>query len=117
MIHISEAASDMIKEMLEAEGNPNLFLRLSVNEGGCSGFSYGLSFDDEQTDEDQTLTVSGIKVIVDQESMKYLYGVEIDYKESGLGGGFTIDNPNATVTCGCGNSFRTAAAAGKPGDC
>ena len=117
MIQISELAGEKIKEMLEAEENPDLFLRLGVNEGGCSGFSYGMSFDDEQSDADEALEFIGIKVVVDKESMKYLNGVEIDYKESGMGGGFTIDNPNATVTCGCGSSFRTAAAAGKPEDC
>lgn len=117
MIQISEAAGAKIKEMLEAEENPNLFLRLGVREGGCSGFSYGMSFDDELSEADQTFNIAGLKVIVDQDSLKYLNGVEIDYKESGMGGGFTIENPNATVTCGCGSSFRTATEAGKPEDC
>lgn len=117
MISISEVASQKIKEMLAAEETPNLFLRVGVKEGGCSGFSYGMGFDDEKTDSDQEFEVNGLKVIVDEESARYLYGVEIDFKESAMGGGFTIDNPNAVATCGCGSSFRTATEAGQPEEC
>ncbi|MCC3374630.1 iron-sulfur cluster assembly accessory protein [Cohnella sp. REN36] len=114
MIQISETAGLKIQEMLSAEEIPNLFLRIGVQEGGCSGFSYGMGFDDEQHDNDQVLEIRDLKVVVDEDSMKYLNGLEIDWKESGMGGGFTIHNPNATATCGCGSSFRTATAAGKP---
>lgn len=114
MVNISEAAGDKIQEMLAAEETPNLFLRIGVQEGGCSGFSYGMGFDDEKHDDDQELDVRGLKVVVDAESSKYLNGLEIDWKESAMGGGFTINNPNAVATCGCGSSFRTATAAGKP---
>jgi len=114
MIHISESAAEKIKEMLEAEETPNLFLRLGVKEGGCSGFSYGMGFDDEQHGTDKEMQVEGLKVVVDQDSLRYLNGLEIDFKESGMGGGFTINNPNASATCGCGSSFRTAAEAGNP---
>ncbi|CDN42188.1 MULTISPECIES: iron-sulfur cluster insertion protein ErpA [Paenibacillus] len=114
MIEISETASDKIKEMLAAEEAANLFLRVGVKEGGCSGFSYGMGFDDEQKSDDQELDVNGVKVVVDNDSAKYLRGLEIDWKEGAMGGGFTIHNPNATVTCGCGSSFRTASDAGKP---
>ncbi|GGG75902.1 iron-sulfur cluster insertion protein ErpA [Paenibacillus radicis (ex Gao et al. 2016)] len=114
MITISDSATDKIKEMLEEEGTPDLFLRIGVKEGGCSGFSYGMGFDDEQSDSDKSLELSGLKVVVDEESMKYLNGLLIDWKDSAMGGGFTIDNPNATATCGCGSSFRTATAAGNP---
>ena len=118
MITISEQASEKIKEMLEQEDIPNLFLRLGVKEGGCSGFSYGMGFDDELKEDDEALELNGIKVVMDNDSKKYLNGLQIDFKESAMGGGFTIDNPNASVTCGCGSSFRTAAAAGKPdSDC
>ncbi|MFC4775582.1 HesB/IscA family protein [Paenibacillus sp. GCM10023252] len=117
MIAISESASDKIKEMLEQEETPNLFLRIGVKEGGCSGFSYGMGFDDELHDNDQELSATGgLKVVVDQESIKYLNGLEIDWKESAMGGGFTIENPNASATCGCGSSFRTATDAGKPSE-
>ena len=114
MIAISEAAGNKIQEMLAAEETPNLFLRLGVQEGGCTGFSYGMGFDDEQHEDDQVLEVQGLKVVVDSDSVKYLRGLEIDWKESAMGGGFTIHNPNAIATCGCGSSFRTATEAGKP---
>ncbi|QAY68217.1 HesB/IscA family protein [Paenibacillus protaetiae] len=118
MITISESASDKIKGMLEQEGDPGLFLRVGVKEGGCTGFSYGMGFDDQLQDGDETIKLEGFNVVVDGESRKYLVGLEIDWKESAMGGGFTMNNPNATATCGCGSSFRTAAAAGKPdSDC
>ncbi|MBB6632698.1 iron-sulfur cluster insertion protein ErpA [Cohnella thailandensis] len=118
MISITETAGEKIQEMLAAEELPNLFLRIGVQEGGCSGFSYGMGFDDEQHEDDQVLDVRGMKVVVDSESMRYLRGLEIDFKESAMGGGFTMNNPNATRTCGCGSSFRTATDEGKPdSDC
>jgi iron-sulfur cluster assembly protein len=107
MVTISESATDKIKELLAAEETPNLFLRLGVKPGGCSGFSYGMGFDDDQHDDDKVFDIHGLKVVVDPESSKYLYGVEIDFKDQGMGGGFTIHNPNAIATCGCGSSFRT----------
>ena len=117
MIQISDTASEKIKDMLEAEGSPEMFLRLGVEEGGCSGFSYGMGFDDEKKDSDEEFDIHGLRVVVDEESIKYLNGLEIDFKETAMGGGFTIENPNASVTCGCGSSFRTATEAGNPGDC
>jgi iron-sulfur cluster assembly protein len=114
MVNISDLAGDKILEMLAAEEMPNLFLRIGVQEGGCSGFSYGMGFDDEKHDGDKEMDIRGVKVVVDGDSMKYLNGLEIDWKESAMGGGFTINNPNATATCGCGSSFRTAKEAGNP---
>lgn len=114
MVNISESATEKIQEMLEAEEIPNLFLRIGVQEGGCSGFSYGMGFDDEQHEHDTELDIRGVKVVVNSEDMKYLNGLEIDWKDAGMGGGFTINNPNATATCGCGSSFRTATEAGNP---
>lgn len=114
MIHITDTAIEKIQEMLEAEASPELFLRVGVKEGGCSGFSYNMGFDDELAESDRTLDANGLKVVVDAESAKYLNGLEIDFKESAMGGGFTINNPNATATCGCGSSFRTATEAGNP---
>jgi iron-sulfur cluster assembly protein len=116
MITITENAGTKIKEMLAGEeGNP--FLRVGVKEGGCSGFSYGMGFDTEMHDGDTELNQHGIPIVVDTASKQYLDGTVIDFKESMMGGGFTIDNPNATVSCGCGSSFRTKEAAGKPADC
>ena len=117
MITISDFAIEKIKEMLEQEENPNLFLRVGVKPGGCSGFSYGMGFDDDETTDDVHVETGGLKVVVDKESLPHLQGLEIDYKESGMSGGFTITNPNAVATCGCGSSFRTAAAAGKAEKC
>lgn len=119
MIEISQTAGTRIKDMLaaERENNPNLFLRIGVQEGGCSGFSYSMGFDDEQMSDDQVHDIDGIKVVVDKYSSRFLYGTQIDFKESAMGGGFTIHNPNAIATCGCGSSFRTREEAGTPGDC
>lgn len=118
MIQISETAKDKIQEMLASEGTPDMFLRLGVEAGGCTGFSYGMGFDNEQADNDQVFELQGLRVVVDEESSKYLNGVQIDFKQSAMGGGFTIDNPNASATCGCGSSFRTATEAGAPdSDC
>ncbi len=114
MVNISESAGAKIQEMLAAEEVPNLFLRIGVKEGGCSGFSYGMGFDDEKHADDTEMDIQGLKVVVDDYSLKFLNGVEIDWKDSAMGGGFTIHNPNATATCGCGSSFRTASEAGNP---
>ncbi|WP_202077320.1 HesB/IscA family protein [Caldalkalibacillus salinus] len=116
MLTITESASVKIKEMLAGEeGNP--YLRVGVQEGGCSGFTYGMGFDVDRHDTDTELEQHGIPVIVDENSKRFLSGTVIDYKENMMGGGFTIDNPNATVSCGCGSSFRTNEAEGKPEEC
>ncbi|UHA74602.1 HesB/IscA family protein [Paenibacillus sp. 481] len=117
MITISELAIEKIQDMIAQEENEGLFLRIGVRPGGCSGFSYGMGFDDEETAEDVNLEVSGMKVVIDKESVPHLSGLVIDYKESGMSGGFTIDNPNAVASCGCGSSFRTAIAEGKAEKC
>lgn len=120
MINISDTASDKLKEMLTEQEVPNMFLRLGVQPGGCSGFSYAMGFDDDETENDIYMNVNDMKIVVDKESLKYLDGLEIDFEESGMDGGFTINNPNASATCGCGSSFRTASDAGKPapeGEC
>ncbi|HEY8529719.1 MAG TPA: iron-sulfur cluster insertion protein ErpA [Paenibacillaceae bacterium] len=117
MIRITEAASEKIRQLLEEEGSPDLFLRLGVRPGGCSGFSYGMGFDDERHEDDRLLEINGLKVVVDENSYRFLDGVEIDWRETAMGGGFTIHNPNAIATCGCGQSFRTATEAGKPEQC
>ncbi|GFZ76623.1 hypothetical protein GCM10008018_22600 [Paenibacillus marchantiophytorum] len=106
MINISESATDKIKELLASEESSNLFLRLGVKAGGCSGFSYGMGFDDDQKADDKVFDIHGLKVVVDDDSSKYLYGVEIDYTDAGMGGGFSINNPNAVASCGCGSSFK-----------
>lgn len=116
MITITESAGAKIKEMMAAEEG-NVFLRVAIQPGGCSGFTYGLGFDEVVKEGDFQMTQHGIPIVIDQESRKYLEGTVIDYKESMLGGGFVINNPNAISTCGCGSSFRTATDAGKPSEC
>ncbi|MEB3100478.1 HesB/IscA family protein [Ferviditalea candida] len=117
MIAISENASDKIKEMLAEQEIPGLFLRLGVAAGGCSGFSYNMGFDDERKESDREMEINGLKVVIEEESLRFLKGVEIDFQESAMGGGFTIHNPNAVATCGCGSSFRTKDEEGVPEEC
>jgi iron-sulfur cluster insertion protein len=105
MINISPSAKTKIQDLLDEENNPNLSLRTFVQGGGCSGFSYGFTFDDVINEDDFILDIGRWKILVDSMSMTYLTGAEIDYKEELMGSQFTIKNPNATTTCGCGSSF------------
>ena len=105
MITISDSAKTKIKDLLYEEGNPKLSLRTFVQGGGCSGFSYGFTFDDVINEDDFEVPLDEFKVLVDAMSMTYLQGAEIDYKEELMGSQFTIKNPNANTTCGCGSSF------------
>ena len=105
MITISASAKEKIKDLLYEEGNPKLALRTFVQGGGCSGFSYGFTFDEETNDDDFEVPLDEFKVLVDSMSMQYLTGAEIDYTDDLHGSQFTIKNPNATTTCGCGSSF------------
>jgi iron-sulfur cluster insertion protein len=108
MITISNSARLKIKDLLYEEGNPKLALRTFVQGGGCSGFSYGFTFDDVTNEDDFEIPLDEFKVLVDAMSMQYLQGAEIDYKDELMGSSFTITNPNATTTCGCGSSFSVA---------
>jgi iron-sulfur cluster insertion protein len=105
VITITDSAKQKIKDLLYEEGNPNLALRTFVQGGGCSGFSYGFTFDEEINEDDFELPLDEFKLLVDSMSMQYLQGAEIDYKEELMGSQFTIKNPNAVTTCGCGSSF------------
>ena len=105
MINISEAAKTKILDLLAEENNPELKLRTFVQGGGCSGFQYGFTFDEQQNEDDFEVPLGDYKVLVDAMSMGYLQGAEIDYKEDINGSQFSIKNPNATTTCGCGSSF------------
>ena len=102
---ISESAAGKVRELIEDEGNPELKLRVFVTGGGCSGFSYGFTFDEESADDDAVVERDGVTVLVDAMSYPYLAGAEIDYREDLAGAQFVIENPNASSTCGCGNSF------------
>jgi iron-sulfur cluster insertion protein len=105
MINISESALNKIADLLAEENNPNVKLRTFVQGGGCSGFSYGFTFDEEQNEDDFVVDKEGIIILVDSMSMQYLQGAEIDFTESLNGSQFSIKNPNAQSTCGCGSSF------------
>ena len=105
VLSISEAAASKVRELIEDEGNEKLKLRVFVTGGGCSGFSYGFTFDEDSADDDAAIERDGITVLVDPMSYPYLAGAQIDYREDLSGAQFVIDNPNASSTCGCGNSF------------
>ncbi|AAT57098.1 hesB/yadR/yfhF family protein [Bacillus anthracis str. Sterne] len=117
MIEVTEQAAFQIKDMLKDAEDGEKYVRLAVHGGGCSGLSYGLGFEVEPKEDDTVLEFFGVEFVIDKESAPIVKGVKIDYKQSMLGGGFTIDNPNAIASCGCGSSFRTATNAGKPEEC
>jgi iron-sulfur cluster assembly protein len=117
LVSLSEAAAAKLTELTTAENNPAIGLRVYVYSGGCSGFRYGMMLEDQPTAEDVTIESRGIKVYVDQQSTQYLVGSEIDYLDTLMGAGFTVNNPNAVSGCGCGSSFRTSDSAGSPGAC
>lgn len=104
-IHFSEAAANKVKELIAEEENENLKLRVFITGGGCSGFQYGFTFDEEVNDDDFQLNKHGVTLLVDSMSMQYLEEAEIDYKDDLSGSQFVIRNPNAVTTCGCGSSF------------
>lgn len=101
----TDSAAAKVKELIEEEGNPGLKLRVFVTGGGCSGFQYGFTFDEEVADDDTTMEKNGVVLLIDPMSYQYLVGAEIDYTEGLEGSQFVIRNPNATSTCGCGSSF------------
>ena len=105
MLQMTDKAVAKVKEILATENKEGYGLRVAVQGGGCSGFQYGLTFENAEKPNDQILEFDGLKVYVDAMSGMYLQGVNIDYVESLEGAGFKIDNPNATGTCGCGHSF------------
>lgn len=105
MIDLTESALEKISDILAEENNPALKLRTFVQGGGCSGFSYGFTLDEEQNADDFVIEKSGTVILIDSMSMQYLQGATIDYKEEIMGSNFVIKNPNATTTCGCGSSF------------
>ena len=104
-LSISEVAAAKVRELIEDEGNQGLKLRVFVTGGGGSGFSYGFTFDEDSAEDDAAIERDGVTVLVDPMSYPYLAGAQIDYREDLSGAQFVIDNPNASSTCGCGNSF------------
>lgn len=117
LVELSEAAAFQVKKMMKHNEEEGSYLRVAINGGGCSGLTYGLGFEKELTNKDQLLQQHGIEMIIANADVDILEGTKIDYKESLMGGGFTINNPNAILSCGCGTSFRTAKKVGTPSDC
>ncbi len=101
----TDNAADKVRQLIDEEGNPDLKLRVFVSGGGCSGFQYGFTFEEDRQEDDTAMVKNGVTLLVDPMSYQYLVGAEIDYQENVEGAQFVIKNPNATSTCGCGSSF------------
>jgi iron-sulfur cluster insertion protein len=106
MIDLQASAVTKLRELIAEEGNPDLKLRIFVQGGGCSGMQYGFTFDEEQNEDDFDLEFDGVGLLVDSMSAQYLQGAKIKYTEDAMGASFSIDNPQAQTTCGCGSSFN-----------
>ena len=117
VVSLSDAAITKLRDLTKEETNPNIGLRVYVYSGGCSGFRYGMMLEDQPTPEDKVLEANGMKVYVDTNSIALLTGSQIDYVDTLMGAGFTVNNPNAVAACGCGSSFRTADDAGTARSC
>lgn len=104
-VRLSESAARRIEQLKAGEGNPGLMLRLAVSGGGCSGFSYGFTLDDQRRDDDHMFEDFGVTLVVDETSLDLLAGSVVDYIDELAGSAFTVKNPNASSTCGCGSSF------------
>ena len=117
LITLTDDAVGQLRNMIEKKGNPSLGLRVWVQPGGCSGFSYGMALDDAPLGDDVISEVEGLKVIVDSFSAGHLQGAKVDYVDSLMGAGFTVLNPNAVSSCGCGHSFESAQGGGDAHTC
>ena len=117
LVTLTARATDKLKEIITEQGRDGLALRVYVTPGGCSGFSYGMTFADELDAEDAVIEHEGVRVVVDPMSAMYLRGSEIDFVDALMGGGFALRNPNAVSSCGCGQSFKTAGDTGTAKAC
>lgn len=116
IINMTSAAAEKVRELLTQENDPGLGLRIFVAGGGCSGLQYGMTLDEEQ-EGDTVIALHGFNVLVDEMSVGYITGSEVDYVDSLMGAGFTVNNPNAVSSCGCGHSFRTSEGGGEARGC
>ena len=115
-ISMTPAAAGKVRDLLTQENDPTLALRIFVAGGGCSGLQYGMTLDEEQ-DGDTVISQGDFNVLVDEMSLGYISGSEVDYVDSLMGAGFTVNNPNAVSSCGCGHSFKTAGGGGDARSC
>ncbi|MEM6430139.1 MAG: iron-sulfur cluster insertion protein ErpA [Deinococcota bacterium] len=113
---VTDAAATKANELLSNSGKDNAAIRVFVKSGGCSGYSYGMAIDDRELDGDSIFEDKGVRIVVDKMSLPLLDGSEVDYVENMMGGGFNVNNPNATSACGCGHSFRTDGKAAPDGE-
>jgi len=104
-LKFTDSAAHKVKNLITEEENPTLKLRVFVTGGGCSGFEYGFTFDEDVEDDDTVIENAGVTLVVDALSFQYLAGAQVDFKEDSQGSRFVVTNPNASSTCGCGNSF------------
>lgn len=116
-VTLTESAAYEVKDMLTSNDMSDGFLRFKIQGGGCTGLTYGMAAENEASERDEVFEYYGVKMLVDRTDLPVVDGTVIDFKQSLLGGGFTIENPNASLSCGCGSSFRTKVNAGAPGDC
>ncbi len=116
LITMTPTAAEKVRELLKQENDPSLALRIFVAGGGCSGLQYGMTLDEEQ-EGDTVISEADFKVLVDEMSLGYITGSEVDYVDSLMGAGFTVNNPNAVSSCGCGHSFKTAGGGGDARSC
>ena len=117
VLSLTDAAAGKLADLTKEETNPEIGLRVYVYSGGCSGYRYGMMLEDAPTTDDRILEANGVKVYVDGNSIPLLEGSQIDYVDTLMGAGFTVNNPNAVSGCGCGSSFRTADDAGSARSC
>jgi iron-sulfur cluster assembly protein len=117
VVSLTDAAAAKLRELTKEETSPNVGLRVYVYSGGCSGYRYGMMLEDQPTADDSVLSANGVRVYIDQNSIPLIQGSEIDYVDTLMGAGFTVNNPNAVAACGCGSSFRTADDAGQARSC
>ncbi|HEV2249514.1 MAG TPA: iron-sulfur cluster insertion protein ErpA [Candidatus Limnocylindria bacterium] len=117
MVSLTAKASEKLKEIIAKQGRADLALRVYVTPGGCSGFSYGMTFAEGAEEGDAIVDLDGVKVVVDPMSAMYVKGSEIDFVDALMGGGFALRNPNAVSSCGCGQSFKTAGDSGTAKAC
>jgi iron-sulfur cluster assembly protein len=117
IVSLTDAAAAKLRELTKEETSPEIGLRVYVYSGGCSGYRYGMMLEDQPTADDNVLATNGMRVYIDANSVPLISGSSIDYVDTLMGAGFTVNNPNATSGCGCGSSFRTGDDAGAPKAC